>query len=188
MVSDIIEMATSAQFVFAVLTAVSVFATIFTLMAPMLGGSELKSRMKSVAIERDEIRAKERARLASEKQSARGALRVDQAQKGGMTGLVNRLDLKKALADEATIAKLRAAGFRGQQPLNTFLFARFALPFVFFGLGAIYVYGLGNFAEQGSLARFAICLFFAYGGFYAPNLYVGNLASKRKTSIKKSWP
>ena len=188
MVSAIVETVTSAQFVFAVLTAISVFATIFTLLAPMLGGNELKTRMKSVAIERDEIRAKERARMAAEKQSARGALRMDKVEKNGITGIVDRLDLKKALADDATVAKLRAAGFRGQQPLNLFLFARFVLPFVFFGLGALYVYGLGNFKDQTDLARFAICLIVAYAGFYAPNLYVDNLANKRKNSIKKAWP
>ncbi|MEM1376594.1 MAG: type II secretion system F family protein [Pseudomonadota bacterium] len=188
MVSNIVELATSSQFLFAVLTAISVFATIFTLLSPMLGGSELKARMKSVAIERDEIRAKERARLAAEKQSQRGQLRMDQADKNSITGLVDRLDLKKALADDATVGKLRAAGFRGQQPLNVFLFARFTLPFVFFALGAVYVFGLGNFQDQTTLARFAICLFAAYAGFYAPNIYVGNLSSKRKASIKKSWP
>ncbi|MEO1700760.1 MAG: type II secretion system F family protein [Pseudomonadota bacterium] len=188
MVSAIVEMLTTPQFLFAVLTAISVFATVFTLLAPMLGGNELKTRMKSVAIERDEIRAKERARLASEKQSARGALRMDKAEKNGITGIVDRLDLKKALADDATVAKLRSAGFRGQQPLNLFLFARFVLPFVFFGLGALYVYGLGNFKDQTPMARFAICLMVAYAGFYAPNLYVGNLANKRKHSIKKAWP
>ncbi|MEO0542219.1 MAG: type II secretion system F family protein [Pseudomonadota bacterium] len=188
MVSAIVEMLTTPQFLFAVLTAVSVFATIFTVLAPLLGGNELKSRMKSVAIERDEIRAKERARLASEKQGARGALRMDKAEKNGITGLVDRLDLKKALADDATVANLRSAGFRGQQPLNVFLFARFTLPFLFFGLGALYVYGLDNFKDQSSLARFAICLMIAYAGFYAPNLYVGNLANKRKNSIKKAWP
>ncbi|MEO1746046.1 MAG: type II secretion system F family protein, partial [Pseudomonadota bacterium] len=188
MISQIVELATSPAFLFAVLTAVSVFATLLTLLTPMMGGEELKARMKSVAIERDELRARERARLASEKQSTRGALRMDKADKNSITGLVERLDLKNALADDKTVANLRAAGYRGQQPLNIFLFARFTLPFAFFGAALVYVYVLDNFADQTDMIRFMICIGAAYAGFYAPNLYIGNMANKRKASIKKAWP
>ena len=131
MSDDLVELLTSPQFILAVLVSVSVFATLFTLLTPLLGGNELKSRMKSVATERDEIRARERARLAAEKQQNRGSLRME-AKEGGVRRIVERLDLKTALADQATIDKLRAAGFRGQQPLNVFLFARLVLPLVFF--------------------------------------------------------
>ena len=55
---------TDPNFFFAALVGVAVFATIFTVMMPMLGGTSLEARMKNVAIERDNIRARERARLA----------------------------------------------------------------------------------------------------------------------------
>src|SRR5690606_9953069 len=32
------------------------------------------------------------------------------------------------------------------------------------------------------------CILLAYGGFYAPILYVSNKAAKRKESIQKAWP
>ena len=111
MSDDLVELLTSPQFILAVLVSVSVFATLFTLLTPLLGGNELKTRMKSVATERDEIRARERARLAAEKQQSRGSLRME-AKEGGVRRIVERLDLKTALADQATIDKLRAAGFR----------------------------------------------------------------------------
>ena len=119
MSDDLVELLTSPQFVLAILVSVSVFATLFTLLTPLLGGNELKTRMKAVATERDEIRARERARLAAEKQQSRGSLRME-AKEGGVRRIVERLDLKTALADQATIDKLRAAGYRGQQPLNVF--------------------------------------------------------------------
>ena len=46
---------------------IGVIATVVTVILPMLGGDELNKRMKSVALERDQIRARERARLANEK-------------------------------------------------------------------------------------------------------------------------
>ena len=44
--------------------------------------------------------------------------------------IVDRLDLRRALVDENTLAKLKVAGFRGQNPLTRFLFFRLVLPFV----------------------------------------------------------
>ncbi|TCD16426.1 type II secretion system F family protein [Oricola cellulosilytica] len=187
MSDGIVELLTSPQFVVAILVSISVFATLFTLLTPLLGGNELRSRMKTVATERDEIRARERARLASEKQQNRGSLRME-AKSGGMRSVVERLDLKKALADAATIEKLRAAGFRGQQPLNVFLFLRLVLPFAFLIVALLYVFGLGGLSEQPTAIRLLACIGFAYLGFYSPNIYISNKAGKRKTSIKKAWP
>ncbi|QKV19466.1 type II secretion system F family protein [Oricola thermophila] len=187
MTDDIVNLLTSQQFVFAILVSVSVFATLFTVLAPMLGGNELKSRMKTVATERDEIRARERARLAAEKQQNRNSLRME-AKEGGVRRIVERLDLKTALADQSTIDKMRAAGFRGQQPLNVFLFLRLVLPLVFFVAALAYVFGLHALAEQPTAIRILACVGFAYVGFYAPNIYVSNKATKRKQSIQKAWP
>ncbi|MEO1745343.1 MAG: type II secretion system F family protein, partial [Pseudomonadota bacterium] len=57
-----------------------------------------------------------------------------------------------------------------------------------FGAALVYVYVLDNFADQTDMIRFMICIGAAYAGFYAPNLYIGNIANKRKASIKKAWP
>lgn len=187
MSDDLVNLLTSPQFVIAILVSVSVFATLFTILTPMLGGNELRSRMKTVATERDEIRARERARLAAEKQQNRGTLRME-AKEGGVRRIVERLDLKNALADQATIDKLRAAGFRGQQPLNVFLFLRLVLPFVFLVLAAVYVFVLGGLADKSTAIRIVAVIGFGYLGFYAPNIYVNNKATKRKQSIQRAWP
>jgi tight adherence protein C len=47
---------------------------------------------------------------------------------------------------------------------------------------------LGGLAEQPPLIRLFVCIVVAYAGFYAPNLYVSNRASKRKRSIQMAWP
>jgi len=176
-------------FIFAILVGVSIFATLVTFLMPMLSGAGLKSRMKSVALERDQIRSRERSRLASESDSRRKngkSLRLTERQ--GVRQFVERLDLQRALADEKTLAALRMAGFRGQNALNIFLAARFGLPFITLGLAVLYIFGLGGLADKSTLIRLAACFAGAYVGFYLPNLYVRNVASKRKQSIQMAWP
>jgi tight adherence protein C len=185
MTAQVVKALTDPAFLIALLVGVAVFATFFTVM-PSLSGNTLKSRMKSVALERDELRARQRARLAVEADRRRKGLREEQSL--GMRAIVDRLDLRRALADENTMAKLKVAGFRGQNPLTRFLFFRLVLPFVFFALAAVYLFLLGGLPEQPPFIRFFLCIVAAYAGFYAPVLYVNNRATKRKQSIQMAWP
>ncbi|MBZ9822675.1 type II secretion system F family protein [Mesorhizobium sp. CA4] len=185
MTEQVVKTLTDPSFLIAMLVGIAVFATVFTLM-PAFGGTSLKSRMKSVALERDKLRAEQRARLASEADRRRKGLREEQSI--GMRNVVDRLDLRRALADENTIQKLKVAGFRGENPLTRFLFFRLVLPFVGFALAAIYLFVLGGLPQQPTFIRLFVCVVVAYGGFYAPIVYVNNRATKRKQSIQLAWP
>ncbi|HEV7414945.1 MAG TPA: type II secretion system F family protein [Tianweitania sediminis] len=175
----------------ALLVSLAVFATIYTAL-PAFSGSPLKQRMKSVALERDELRARQRARLAAESDrrrrtgAAAGSLREEQSV--GMRAVVDRLDLRRALADEGTMNSLRMAGFRGQNPMTRFLFFRLVLPFVGLALALFYIFVMGGLAEKPFFIKLFVCILSAYAGFYLPVLYVTNRASKRKTSIQTAWP
>lgn len=185
MTEQTIKTLTDPAFLIAILVAIAVFATVFTLL-PALARDPLKARMKSVALERDELRAKQRARLAVEADRRRKGLREEQSV--GMRNIVERLDLKRALADEGTLQKLKMAGFRGQNPLTKFLFFRLVLPFVGLALAIFYVFVLGSLGEQPFVVKLFVCVVGAYIGFYIPVLYVSNRATKRKQSIQKAWP
>ncbi|TPN89514.1 type II secretion system F family protein [Mesorhizobium sp. CU2] len=185
MTDQVIKTLTDPSFLIALLVGIAVFATVFTVM-PALGGDSLKARMKSVALERDELRAKQRQRLANEADNRRRGLREQQSV--GMRNIVDRLDLRRALADESTLQKLKVAGFRGQNPLTRFLFFRLILPFVGFALAAVYLFLLGGLPLQPAFVKLFVCVVVAYGGFYAPIIYVNNRASKRKQSIQMAWP
>jgi tight adherence protein C len=183
--ASIVAAFSNPAFVIALLVGIAVFATLFTLM-PAFGGNSMKTRMRSVALERDELRAKQRARLAAEADRRRKGLREQQST--GMANVVERLDLRRALADEATLSKLKMAGFRGQNPLTRFLFFRLVLPFVFFAAAAIYLFLLGGLPEQPFFVKLFVSIVVAYAGFYAPVLYISNRAQKRKQSINMAWP
>lgn len=163
--------------------AVLSFATIVTLAAPAMGGDKLASRMKSVQNRRDELRRRSRAGLA--KEGASSSLR--HADAGLYRKILDRLQIEKLLADPKVIDKLAEAGFRGPRPVTTFYFFRFIMPFVLALLAGIYLFGiddLGLPANQRFLGMFLA--FFA--GFYAPAIYVGNTASKRRASVVAAFP
>lgn len=172
------------------LVAVAVFSTLMTFALPALADNRLKNRMKSVATERDLVRARERARLAAQKddERGRGSLRRGGADQGIAANVVRKLDLRKALADDNTVARLRMAGFRTQGALTRFLFLRVALPVGGFALASVYIFGLGLMAESGFVIRLFVCVLVAFAGFYAPNVYVSNAIGKRSKSISRAWP
>ena len=155
----------------------------YTLTQPLFERDRLASRIKSVAIEREQLRARERARLAAE--ANRANLRHEP--KAYMSSIVDRFNLRKALADDKTVAKLRMAGFRGQAPLVVFLFTRATLPLVFFVLALFYMLVVAKI-DQPTAIKLLIAVVVAYIGFYAPNLYISNTVSKRQLSVKRAWP
>ncbi len=168
----------------ALLVAVAVFATLYTLAAPFLEKGDLDKRMKAVSTERDQIRARERARVNSE--NSKTSLRAQNNQ--SVRQIVERFNLRKALVDDNTVNKLRAAGLRSQNALNMFLVARFLLPFAFLAAAVVWIFVLGNLASRPLPIRMLAAIVVAYIGFYAPNIYVTNLVNKRQASIKRAWP
>ena len=178
----------SGSLVVSVVIAVAVFTTLVTITLPLLAGNQLKSRMKAVALEREQVRARERARLAIEKEQGRGGGLRHQDSTGIVALVVSSLNLRKALVDDKTVANLRVAGYRGQRPLTLFLFARAIMPLLMLALAVFYVFGLGLFATQPTMLRVLGCVGVAYLGFYAPILFVSNQATKRRLSITRAWP
>ncbi len=181
-----LETMTGTTMAIAIASAIAVFGTIISIALPYLQKDELGARMKSVALERDQIRAKERARLASEKKG-RGGKSVKAEPKAYVKNLVEGLNLRSALADKKTTEQLIQAGMRGQNPLFLFLFFRAVLPIVFFAAGAIYMFVFGN-PEHGTMTKVMVSFIAAYAGFYAPIFFVRSKVSTRQKSMQRAWP
>ena len=179
LISSLVE----PQTLLSILAAIAVFATIVTLAMPVLQKDELGSRMKSVAIEREKIRARERARLAEQKKQ--GSLK--QTNEGFMQELVDKLNLRKALADESTFNNLVMAGYRKQSHISVFLFFRVVLPIILMIGTLIYVFLISD-QERAFMMKILIAMIVGYAGFYAPNMFIKNKISKRQLSIRRAWP
>lgn len=162
----------------AVLAAVAMFATITSVMLPALRGDKLEARLKSVADQREKLRRQSRADLEQ-----RGLKRES---KGVANTITEKFNLKKALEDPNIEVKLLQAGFRGPGPIAAFYFARFSLPFVFAAVVFFYIFFVNDFGFQ-PMMKYSSILFGAAAGFYAPNLYVSNVAQNRQASVMKAF-
>ena len=181
--NDVIAFFTDVPTLLSIGVGILVFATVMTLLGSVGGGVKLEGRMKAVAVRRDEL--KRRSRQAMATQNAPGALR--HTDDGFKKTVVEKLNLTKMLEDPKVAEKMAQAGFRGPKPLTTFYFFRFSMPFVLMAFAALYVFVINDFGLD-FMPRVAIVMFAAAIGFYAPNLYIGNRISKRKTSIMQAFP
>lgn len=182
---DFIGLLTQPENLMAIAIVIGVMATVITVVLPMLGGGKLESRMKSVALEREQIRSRERARMAAEKGQKQSA--VQKKPSAAIKSIVEKLNLRTALADEKTTASLVQAGFRGQSPLFMFLAARFILPLIFMAAGAIYLFFISD--NDYTLAMRIMGSAMIGGiGFYLPIMFINNRKSARQLSLTKAWP
>ena len=162
------------------------FFTIVTVGVPLLGiGPNLEKRMKSVAERREELKRRSRQAMAKDRDKETAGIR--QVDEGFYKKVVERLQLKRLLEDPKVIDKLAQAGFRGPRPVTTFYFFRFAMPFVFLTAAGIYLFFLNGFGLP-VLQRLCITVGAFVIGFYAPNVYISNVASKRRASIIQAFP
>jgi tight adherence protein C len=122
-------------------TAVVAFATIVTLARPLLTGSSLEARLKSVSTRREELRRKSREALATK--ATAGTLR--HTDEGLYKKVVERLQLSRLLEDPKVVEKLAQAGYRGPRPVSTFYFFRLIMPFAFGLAVAIYLFLIKDF-------------------------------------------
>ena len=100
--------------------------------------------MKAVSTEREQIRARERARLSAE--GGKATLRNQNNR--NVRQIVERFNLRNALVDANTVNRLRAAGLRSENALNMCLVARFLLPFLFLAVAIFLVFVLGYFSAK----------------------------------------
>ncbi|PPQ19724.1 tight adherence protein C [Bradyrhizobium shewense] len=182
MVQFLVAKLHDVHFMTMMLAAIAASATVYTLVMPLFAGEGLSKRMKAVASERERIRQRERERLhKNEKVTLR------QTPKQLVSKVVEDFNLTKWLAQEAARDKLIMAGYRGQAPYITFLFARMVAPMVLFIGSVVYVFLIAHL-QQGMPIKIGICIGAAYLGLQAPMLFLRNAISKRQLSIKRAFP
>ena len=182
MVEFIIDRLHDTRFMVTLLTAVAAAATVITLAMPYVFGDNLERRMRAVSVERSQIRARERERLA------RGdRINLRQSPRAYMQSIVDQLNLRKWLGEDHARSTLIQAGYRGHGPYITFLFFRLVTPIVTLLVSALYVFVIGDI-KQPTLIKFAIVLGSAWVGMRGPSLFLKNLITRRQLSIRRAFP
>ncbi|HEX4095464.1 MAG TPA: type II secretion system F family protein [Caulobacteraceae bacterium] len=179
-----IEFLTNPDNVITFITGLLVFFAVFTLVSPAYQQGNLAKRLDSVKNRREELRRRSREALAAGKQGGNTLRRTDE---GVYKNVVDRLQLSRLLEDTGLVDKLAQAGFRGPAAVSRFYFFRLISPFVLALMAAIYLFFINAFGLP-VMQRIAICVAALLAGYYAPNLYVSNIASKRRDSIVGVFP
>ena len=161
--------------------AILSFATVVTLGIPMLEGRGLDDRLKSVSRRREELRARHHAALNAK----RGSLRAEPV--SYMKATLDRLKLGNLLEGENSREKLATAGYRGQAPLITFMFFRFVMPFIVFGVALFYLFVVLHL-NWPVIQKLGVAFSGALLGFYLPDIFVGNMIQRRQQSIMRAFP
>ena len=180
---DLVQFLTDPDNLLTAFVGVVCFATIVTLVLPMMNRSSLEGRLKSVANRREELRRRSREEMA--KRGTGSSLR--QTDEGLYRKVVDRLQLSRLLEDPKVAEKMAQAGFRGPRPISAFYFFRFVMPFVFAMLAGFYLFVVNDFGLP-PMSRFTICVAALLVGYYAPNVYISNIAQKRRESIVAAFP
>src|SRR5229473_7554430 len=135
-----------------VFAAVAAVATVLTLAMPLIATDSLSKRMKSVALEREELRQRQRERLArGEKVTLR------RSPKQYMQTIVDQFNLSKWVGQEEARALLVQAGYRGQAPYITFLFFRLVMPAAMLLFSLFYVFVVIEI-DQPPLVKLGLCI------------------------------
>jgi tight adherence protein C len=163
-------------------SAIAAIATVLTLAMPLFATDSLTKRMKAVALEREQMRQRERERLARGEKIA-----LRRSPKQYMQSIVDQFNLNKWVGQETARAMLVQAGYRGQAPYVTYLFFRMLMPAVLLAFTALYVFAILNL-DQPPLIKVAICLAATYLGTHVPSLFLKNRIQHRQLSIKRAFP
>jgi len=184
---NIIDMLTQRESLIAILAAISVAAVVFTFGSGFIVRTEMRDRIKRVALEREKMRAQEMARLRGGAPADSRNIRRGAETKTYMKNVVERFNLRKAFQDDATVEKLAMAGYRGQGHLTTYLFARFVSPLVIFLIAALYTLVM-NPGDRPLYLNLVYAIGAGLLGAYLPNVMLKNTTQKRQASIRKAWP
>ena len=173
----------SVKSVAMVSASIAAIATVLTLAMPMLLTDSLTKRMKSVAVEREKIRARERERMAHAAQK----VNLRPSAKQSIQAIVDRFNLKKWVGQEEARLKLVQAGYRGQAPYITYLFFRMVTPVACVVAAAMYLFVLLNL-NYPPMVKIGMCIAAAYIGMHAPLMFLKNRIARRQLSIKRAFP
>jgi tight adherence protein C len=177
----IVNLLFDKSFLITAFVGILAFATVVTLGLPMLERGGLDDRLKTVAKRREELRARHHAALNAK----RGSLRVEPSTM--MKATLDRFKLSSILEGENSREKLSMAGYRGQAPLITFMFFRFVMPPLLFGVTLFYLFVVMHVTWS---VPMKIGAAFVGGliGFYVPDLFVNNMIQRRQKSIMSAFP
>lgn len=167
-----------------ILAGLAALAVLFAIYTAVTIRDPMAKRVKSLNERRDQLKsgivtqtAKKRASLVRKTETT-----------DKMKDTLSNLKVLQQSQLEAIQQKLAQAGIRKKELGIVVIFARMVLPIVLGGIVGFMVYGINFFPEWGGMKRLMAFAAAVGLGYKGPELYIGNLISKRTDAIRKGLP
>jgi len=161
---------------FTIIIAAATFVAFWALGMALTWQAPIEARLKALRTRRMKTRGEHAAAKNSSKAASLGFMR----------GIADRLNLLRGTAADQTSRKLRQAGFHSRDAAVIYVFIKLALPlllgFLMIGLTSTDVISV---PEDFVLAT---CVGAVLVGFMAPEVYIKNVATKRREILNSILP
>lgn len=167
-----------------ILAAVAAVAVMFAIYAAITVRDPMARRVKALNDRREQLKAG--IVTASAKKRASLVRKTESADK-----LRDSMASLKMIQDsqvQQVQQKLAQAGIRKKELAVAVILGRVVMPIVLGGLAALVIYWIEYFPEWGSFKRFMAFAAVVVLGYKAPDIYLGNLVTKRTDAIRKGLP
>jgi tight adherence protein C len=167
-----------------ILAGLAAVAVLFAIYTAVTIRDPMAKRVKSLNERRDQLKsgiitqtARKRASLVRKNETA-----------DKMKDTLSALKVLQQSQVEAIQQKLAQAGIRKKELGIVVIFARMVLPIVLGAIAGIAIYGMNVFPDWGGMKKLMAFAAAVGLGYKGPELYIGNLISKRTDAIRKGLP
>jgi tight adherence protein C len=163
---------------FAIIVAATTFVAFWALGMALTWQPPLEARLKALRTRRMKTRGEQSAAVkASPKMVSLGFLRK----------IADRLNLLRGVAADQTTRKLRRAGFHSRDAAVVYVFIKLALPLLL-GFLMIGLTSVSNVLDLPEDLVLPTCMGAVLAGFLLPELYIKNVAAKRREILNSILP
>lgn len=153
------------------------FLSFYTLWQALLERDPRAARTRLIEQRREELRAG----------AAAGSRRAGRRKTSRVVKLGQRFQLARATQVEKARERLARAGLRSRDAANGFLLAKAVLPMAATLLAVLLTYVL-NVVPVGPGLRPVVLVVAVFLGLLGPDMYISNLASKRRQALQRTLP
>src|SRR5689334_14607911 len=163
---------------FTIMVAIAAFIVFWAVWVATTWQPPIEARLKALRTRRMKTRSEHNA-------SAKSSTKATSI--GLMRTVADRLNLLRGAAADQTTRKLRQAGFLSRDAAVVYVFVKLALP-LSLGFLMIFLTSVTNLIEVSEDLILPICVGAVLSGFVMPEIYIKNVATKRREVLNHVLP
>jgi tight adherence protein C len=166
------------------LAAIAVLALLFHLYVASTLRNPMQKRVRHLVARREQLKAG----IVATPTKRRAKLQQQNKNTDLVRTVLSSLSVLQDTQLKQAHIKMMQAGIRNKDAAVLVILGRLVLPIAFGGAMLLYIYVLDGFPDYSSFKRYLIAAASLIGSYKAPDLYLGNLISKRTDMIRKGLP